>query len=190
VVLSAAYFSRPWPQKELAALFAKETSGADHIIPIWHEIEHAEVLAKAPLLADSMAARSSDGIPAIVERVLRLLDRDRVNNPNLSPESVGKLTKRLFPHLPIDEFWQTQLLANLDAASYHSVSDVERAYRRARPAVEAFAQEEPRLFRSGTDYLTKSLGFVDLCFRSRHNWASSTRRAFDTYSNKVDWDIA
>jgi len=188
VVLSPAFFLRPWPQKELGALFARETDGANHIIPIWHKVEYADVSAKAPLLADRMAARSDDGIPMIVERILRLLDRDRTDKPGLNPDSLRALTKRLFPDLPIDEFWQTQLLADIDVALYRSVFDIERAYRRARPAVEAFAQEEPLLFRSGTDYLTKSLGFVDLCFRSRHNWASLTRLAFDRYSNRVNWD--
>jgi len=188
VVLSRAFFSRPWPQKELGALFAQETDGASHIIPIWHDIELADLLANAPLLADRMAARSADGVSAIVERVTRLLRRDRLEHPAITPQALRALTERLFPNLPVDEFWQTHLLADLDALLYRSILDIECAYKRARHAVEAFAVEEPRLFRSGTDYLTKSLGFVDPCFRSRHSWAEVTKRAFVRYAEKIDWD--
>jgi len=66
----------------------------------------------------------------------------------------------------------------------------EQEHRKTRQAVTAFAKEHLDLFRSGTDYLTKSLGFVDLCYRSRHNWAKATRAAFERYGDRIDWDIA
>jgi hypothetical protein len=188
VVLSKAFFSRAWPKKELGTLFAKESDGASHIIPIWHKIDHQEVLENAPLLADRMAAQSSDGIHSVADRVQRLLTREAVTEEGgVSADEIRALTRRLFPQLPVDEFWQTQLLADLDSALYKSVADIELAYRRAQPAIEAFARENPALFRAGTDYLTKSLGFVDLCFRSRHNWASETKAAFLRHAGKVKW---
>jgi hypothetical protein len=188
VVLSRAFFARPWPKKELGALFAKENDGASHIIPVWHQIEYREVWEHAPLLADRMAARSDEGIQSIVDRILRLLARDNNTNSTLTHDALRSLTKRLFPDLGIDEFWQTQLLADLDTKLYRSTRDVELAYLRAKRAVEAFAIDHPALFESGTDYLTKALGFVDLCFRSRHNWAEETRNAFEEYADKVDWE--
>lgn len=187
VVLSKAFFTRAWPKKELGALFAKESSGATHIIPVWHHIEYDEVWENAPLLADKMAARSSDGVASIVERILRLLARDSDIDSTLTPNSLRALTKRLFPNLPVDEFWQAQMLADLDVKLYRSIGDVELAYHRARRAVEAYARERPELFRSGTDYLTKALGFVDLCFRARHHWAPETEHAFHTHAGKINW---
>jgi hypothetical protein len=187
VVLSKAFFSRSWPKKELGALFAKESDGARNIIPVWYQIGYAEVWEHAPLLADRMAARSDEGIPSIVDRILRLLARDSDTDSVLTPEALRALAKRLYPDLPVDEFWQAQMLADLDIKLYRSVADVELAYHRAQLAVEAYAREQPALFRSGTDYLTKALGFVDLCFRSRHNWGPETKNAFQKHAGKVDW---
>lgn len=188
VVLSKPFFARAWPKKELGALFAREGSGSSHIIPVWHQIEYSEVWDHAPLLADRMAARSDEGIPSIVDRILRLLVRDSDMNSALTLETLRALTQQLFPELPVDEFWQAQMLADLDMDLYRSVSDIENAYRQARGAVDAYAQEQPYLFRTGTDYLTKALGFIDLHFRSRHRWAPETRRAFQRYDEKVAWE--
>lgn len=187
VVLSEAFFSRTWPKKELGALFAKESTGAQHIIPLWYRIDHAQVWENAPLLADRMAARSEEGIPSIAQRVCRLAYREG-DKGGISLDGIRSLTLRLFPHLGIDAFWQAQLLANMDTQIYRSIDDIELAYRRARPAVEAFAREQPALFHTGTDYLTKSLGFVDLCFRSRHNWAPETKDAFSRHADKLLWE--
>jgi hypothetical protein len=76
VVLSREFFARAWPKKELGALFAQENEGANRIIPLWHQIEHAEVLEHAPLLADRMAARSDEGLQSIVDQILQLLAKD------------------------------------------------------------------------------------------------------------------
>jgi hypothetical protein len=188
VVLSKAFFAGPWPKKELGALFAQENSGATHIFPIWYQLEADEVLAEQPLLADRMAARSSEGIRAIADRLSRLLARDTQSQPRITDQDVRELTNRLFPGLPVNEFWQAQMLADIDPHFYRSIEDIELAYRRAREAVEVYAKEEPGLFNSGTSYLTKSLGFVDLCFRSRHNWAQETKDAFLRHQDKVRWD--
>ncbi len=189
VVLSKAFFNRSWPQKELGALLAQESDGRNRIIPIWHGVEFDDIMQYAPVLADRMAARSDEGIARIVDRLLRFLNRDKITLSSIKADDIRELTLRLFPELPVDEFWQTQLIADMDASIYQSPSQLELAYRRAKKAVEAFAQEEPRLFRAGTDYLTKSLGFVDLCFRSRHSWADVTKRAFEKHSDKIDWNV-
>jgi hypothetical protein len=76
VVLSKEFFARSWPKKELSALFAQESEGANRIIPLWYQIEYAEVLEHAPLLADRMAARFDEGLQSIVERILHLLGKD------------------------------------------------------------------------------------------------------------------
>src|SRR5215212_5701755 len=80
VVLSKEFFARAWPKKELGALFAQESGGADRIIPLWYQIEYAEVLEHAPLLADRMAACSEEGLQNIVERILQQLNKGNNNN--------------------------------------------------------------------------------------------------------------
>lgn len=189
VVLSNAFFARSWPKKELGALFAKESDGASHIIPIWHQIEYNDVWEHAPLLVDRMAARSDDGVINIADRVVRLVARENRVIPGLTAADVRSLTRKLFPHMRVDLFWEAQLIADLDVKLYRSIGDIELAYRRARRAVEAYAKEQPSMFRSGTDFLTKSLGFVDLCFRTRHRFGSRTHAAFERHADKVKWDI-
>jgi len=178
----------------LAALFARESLEAAVILPVWLDITFAEVARESPLLADRLAARSEEGITGVAERLARALKLER-DEPSMhgsesvvSHESLRQLTERLFPGAGIDEFWQTQLLADLDAAMFKSVDDIERAVLRARPAVAVFAREHPDLFRTGTDYVTKSLGFVDLRFRKQHNWLRETRATFDRLAPLVDWD--
>lgn len=188
VVLSKEFFKRAYAMKELGALLANESGGRVRIIPLWHEIDVSEVMEYAPLLADKKAARSDEGVESIAERIVRLLALDGDDNSSVTPEALRELTKRLFPRLPVDEFWQFMLLADLDGEMYRSVGDIELAYQRARPAVEAYSREYPDAFTSGTDYLTKALGFVDLCFRSRHGWSRMTRQAFDKYAGLVTWE--
>jgi hypothetical protein len=76
VVLSPSFFAKTWPQRELDGLVARETaSGAKAILPIWHRIDHAGVATYSPMLADRLAAKSSDGIDVVVEKVEAVLKK-------------------------------------------------------------------------------------------------------------------
>jgi len=70
VVISRSFLSKEWPQKELDALAAREGDGLKVILPVWHEIDKAEILKHSPSLADRLAARSSDGLKAVVESII------------------------------------------------------------------------------------------------------------------------
>lgn len=76
VILSPSFFSKRWAQKELDGLVAREiASGKDRILPIWHQIDHQGVAAYSPTLADRVAGLSSEGVPALVDKILRVLKR-------------------------------------------------------------------------------------------------------------------
>jgi hypothetical protein len=76
VILSPRFFAKEWPQWELDGLVARETaSGEKAILPIWHQIDRDAVTRHSPLLAGRLAARSSDGIEAIVEKIMAVLKR-------------------------------------------------------------------------------------------------------------------
>jgi len=78
VVLSKAFFAKKWPRAELDALANKEISGGRKVLlPIWCDIEHDEVAHYSPLLAAKLAARSSDGIDAIVKRIVAEVRKSR-----------------------------------------------------------------------------------------------------------------
>src|ERR1700709_1728153 len=53
VILSPHFFAKEWPQRELAGLAAREIdNGTKVILPVWHEVDHAFIVKRSPLLAD------------------------------------------------------------------------------------------------------------------------------------------
>jgi hypothetical protein len=75
VLMSKNFFQKEWPQKELDALFSLETQDR-RILPLWHELNAADIKQFAPLLADKVAMLTSKGIPAIVAEIKRVLGRN------------------------------------------------------------------------------------------------------------------
>ncbi len=76
VVLSPSFFEKEWPQKELDGLVAREREGIKVIFPIWHKVEFNDVVKYSPTLADRIAAKSSEGIDEVVDKVKRSI-RDK-----------------------------------------------------------------------------------------------------------------
>jgi len=71
VVLSPAFFAKKWPRLELDGLFDEEANKeCNHIIPIWHNVDHAEVSKFSRILAGRFALLSKNGINALVEGAL------------------------------------------------------------------------------------------------------------------------
>lgn len=63
-----------WPQNELHALAALGAAeGRNKILPVWHEVEQADVATFSPLLADVFAAKSSEGIVRVVDQIAAAL---------------------------------------------------------------------------------------------------------------------
>ncbi|MEW6532052.1 MAG: toll/interleukin-1 receptor domain-containing protein [Thermodesulfobacteriota bacterium] len=70
VILSPSFFSKEWPQTELNGLVAKEIEGQKTILPVWHKISRREVLEHSPILADKVAAKTSEGLPTLIKRIV------------------------------------------------------------------------------------------------------------------------
>jgi hypothetical protein len=60
VVLSEHFFAKGWPQYELDGLVTMSNGGDQVILPIWHGITRAEVMAHSPSLADKVALPTSE----------------------------------------------------------------------------------------------------------------------------------
>ena len=69
VVLSTSFFEKKWTQDELDGLASKEVAGTKVILPVWHNIDFAEVQRQAPMLSGRLAAKSSDGIDKVVRQL-------------------------------------------------------------------------------------------------------------------------
>jgi hypothetical protein len=70
VILSPSFFNKEWPQKELDGLVARERDGINVILPIWHKVKISDVVKYSPILADRIAANSSEGIESVTEKIL------------------------------------------------------------------------------------------------------------------------
>lgn len=73
VIVSEAFLSKDWPQRELDGLVAKEDDGGKVVLPVWHNITVSEVRRHSPTLADRLAISSSKGVSTVVGELLRVV---------------------------------------------------------------------------------------------------------------------
>ncbi len=74
VIVSPAFFTKRWPQRELNGLVAREMAGASRVVlPVWHGADPALILKHSPPLGDIVAAQSSAGLAAVVKQLLRTI---------------------------------------------------------------------------------------------------------------------
>ena len=73
VVLSPAFFTKQWPQWELDGLVQKEIAGTKVILPVWHNVTHADVARYSLPLADKLAGSTSAGIPVLAQELVRAI---------------------------------------------------------------------------------------------------------------------
>ena len=100
-------------------------------------------------------------------------------------DTVIAYTRWKFPDRDASEKLTQILLGDIDLKDYPTLQQLDRVVDHARAAVEAYQKENPDWFKSGTDFLTKSLGFVDLKFRKNHGFAAKTRAAFNKFHDLV-----
>lgn len=79
VILSRAFFSKSWPRRELDGLVTREVNEqVKRILPVWHEIDVAEVSSYSPTLAGKLSAKSRDGLDAVVDMIVAAASRNSV----------------------------------------------------------------------------------------------------------------
>jgi hypothetical protein len=76
VILSKAFFTKDWPQKELDGLDAREKDGKKVILPIWHDLTKEDVEKYSPMLAGRFAAQTKDGMRHTVDMVMDVFGED------------------------------------------------------------------------------------------------------------------
>lgn len=100
-------------------------------------------------------------------------------------ETLHAYTKWKFPELPVSAQWNDRLGRDLDLKAYPTLAQVDAAVESAKAAVAAYRAENPEWFTTGTDFITKSLGFVDSAFRSKHAFGPRTLDAFQKHGKLV-----
>jgi len=76
VVLSHNFFKKHWAQKELDGLATREEIGRKVILPIWHNINKEEIIARSPTLADILAVKSDLGIKVVTDKIIEAVSSD------------------------------------------------------------------------------------------------------------------
>ncbi|CAK8725647.1 hypothetical protein KKHLCK_17260 [Candidatus Electrothrix laxa] len=102
VVISPNFIAKPWPKRELRGLTARDMTEENIILPIWHNITKAELLAFSPPLADVLALDSSThSLTSIVEKIVLATHSDsNVDLVNTLPTGISKLDVMLGGGLP------------------------------------------------------------------------------------------
>lgn len=76
VVLSRAFFAKPWPRRELEGLTAREVAvGSKVILPIWHEVDEKYIVEKSPVLADRLGVSTRLGLVEVANKIQLALER-------------------------------------------------------------------------------------------------------------------
>ncbi|MHB9026295.1 MAG: TIR domain-containing protein [Armatimonadota bacterium] len=122
VILSPSFFSKSWPRWELDGLVQLAHSRlAPTIIPIWHKVDHSDITAFSPSLANIVAIISFDDPDRTTAEVLKVL-RPRPSAVEIAREI---LTDNGFPApLLSDDWW-------LDAAVWSAPTFGEGTFQEA-----------------------------------------------------------
>jgi hypothetical protein len=75
VLLSPSFFAKPWPQRELDALFALMAAGESRILPVWHGVDETFIAQRAALLLPLLAADTAGGIEMVADEISAAIRR-------------------------------------------------------------------------------------------------------------------
>jgi len=104
-------------------------------------------------------------------------------NQPINYDTLIEYSRWKYPDLnPSDKLTQ-MILEDIDLEDYHTLQQIDIVVERARDAVSAYRDVNPEWFSFSTDYLTKSLGFVDDKFRAKHRFSPRTKKAFYDYQS-------
>jgi hypothetical protein len=91
VILSEAFFSKPWPQQELDGFYSRLVDGESNVIvPIWHRLTREIVTERAPTIAGVLAGNTIDGVAKLADDIgLTLARRRRSHSGQEQPKTMN-----------------------------------------------------------------------------------------------------
>ncbi len=154
VVLSPAFFSKDWPQRELNGLAARESASTKVLLPVWHGVDHDFVKKYSPTLADKLAVSTELGLRRVAEQIAAAIRDDTrgiatpsaVQPPkeSISGHTGGPQPSRLKKHSPMFILASSALLAGgLWLASILHQSSVSQ--RKGPPSLPARMVSDPAI---------------------------------------------
>lgn len=104
-------------------------------------------------------------------------------NQSITDDALRVYTKKLFPDFPIKEHIHALILRDLNPNKYKILGDIDKAMKYSKEFVEYYKTKSDS-FKSGSDYITKSLGYYDEEFMNIHPFAQKTRDAINEFKKK------
>jgi ppGpp synthetase/RelA/SpoT-type nucleotidyltranferase len=101
----------------------------------------------------------------------------------IADDALRVYTKKLFPDLPIKEHIHALILRDLNPKKYRTLEDIDKAMKYSQEFVKYYKTQSDS-FKSGSDYITKSLGYYDEEFMNRHPFAQKTRDAIKKFKKQ------
>jgi serine/threonine protein kinase len=77
VILSEAFFAKDWPQRELNALVALESTSRKVLLPVLHGINHQRVARYSPILADKLSTSTERGIQRVAMEIASAIQQSQ-----------------------------------------------------------------------------------------------------------------
>lgn len=105
-------------------------------------------------------------------------DTEKLLDEPINFDSLISYSTWKFMELPPSEHIANLIIADINHEKYKIIKDIDNVVEQAKEFTEKYKSECPHLFRYGTDYISKSLGFVDEGFRAKHAFCQQTKEAF------------
>jgi len=99
-------------------------------------------------------------------------------------ESLKIYSEQYFPKLEISNYWQNELIRDLDKSKYSTIKDIHDKVQKAKSFVKYYMKKSPEYFEYSTDIITKSLGYLDEEYRNKHNWSWNTLHEFKVFKDQ------
>ena len=93
VILSSHFLQKEWTQKELDGLVAREDGSEKRILPVWHNVSRADVVAFSPPLADKLGVSTAKGLNHVVREIMRVFQIDGGKTPVAAPPKTQRNQK-------------------------------------------------------------------------------------------------
>lgn len=75
VILSPSFFAKQWTRDELDGILAVEHMRKEKVLlPIWHDIDVADIISYSPMLGGKVAVKSSEGFDKVIEAILKSIN--------------------------------------------------------------------------------------------------------------------
>jgi hypothetical protein len=194
-VLSPASFAKRWPQRELQGLAAREvTAGTKVILPVWHEVDERYIVERAPILADRVGAKTTEGIPAVADQISSALERAGIEAASGSTNVVQSVEESDGPRrVPIPtttesqdvmiaagaDWWEYALFAGtlVEGLSRLETKWDDHELRLANGPRRAVADNEVSDYLQGElDWLTRQVSAIDRILTTESNERAFGRR--------------